>query len=68
LHHQQANRSGTLHNYRVTDIDPTTPNAMEGDRRRFDLRRFLISEIRVGVEHPIGRDRDASSKAAMWGR
>jgi len=68
LHHQQANRSGTLHNYRVTDIDPATPNAMEGDGRRFHLRRFLISEIRVGVEHPIGRDRDASSKAAMWGR
>jgi hypothetical protein len=43
LHHQQANRSGTLHNYRVADIDPATPNAMEGDRRRFHLRRFLIS-------------------------
>jgi hypothetical protein len=68
LHHQQANRSGTLHNYGVADIDPATPNAMEGDRRRLHLRRFLIAEIRVGVEDPIRRDRDAWSKAAMWGR
>jgi hypothetical protein len=57
-----------LHNYRVADIDPATPNAMEGYRRRFHLRRFLITEIWVGVHDPVRCDRDASSKAAMWRR
>jgi hypothetical protein len=68
LHYQQANRAGTLHNYRVADTDPATPNAMEGDRRRFHLRRFLIAEIRMGVDCTIRRHRDTSSKAAMWRR
>jgi hypothetical protein len=68
LHYQQANGSGALHNNGVTDVDPATPNAVKGDGRRFDLRRFLVTEIRVGVQDPIRCDRDASSKAAMWRR